>query len=343
MNNNEDDFVLVKSKVVRQVDSEDSMRMGSYDIRTLEAKVMNIGECLYDKATFEDLQQFEVPGQSSSRERAWKTIVTIEDGTAVRLGLGYLIKKGVPNAKRRDVWLALAGVKHFLKKDVHLKGSYCSRLVEVFGERVPLSIQKPPLFGFKESFESHFLTAQGLEACKRILCVFAMENPGIVYSPSIVDLVCLFLHYVTEEEAYYMLNYVLKNTENRNYHIPTSKKDCQKVIFTFANFLEHKSKHLYHHIQSLNFDTEFFEKWLIRFFVGEMPYSKVIRILDAFLLEGYSILFRVGLALLLENQNSLMKCTDGKNFTNMLQQITTQLIDDNTLMKVYCATCSSLC
>jgi len=50
--------------------------------------------------------------------------------------------------------------------------------------------------------ERRYLTDAGISAVKRILCIIAHERPDITYSPTLLTITCIFLHYLDEATTY---------------------------------------------------------------------------------------------------------------------------------------------
>lgn len=101
---------------------------------------------------------------------------------------------------RGGIWRTIAGYHEFVQKR---PDAYSDARKEVFGEKVPKYILRGnfkslftllvPTFGGSFRPQDHYLNEHGTEAAKRILCVLAMENPGIEYLPVIPDLGSPFL------------------------------------------------------------------------------------------------------------------------------------------------------
>lgn len=95
---------------------------------------------------------------------------------------------------RGPIWLLMTGAKEMLQEKPNL---YKDAFDKVFGNYPRDSKQQgyssvnPRIvaeFGGKFKPGQHFLTEQGIEAAKRVLCILAAQNPEVDYCPVLPDL-----------------------------------------------------------------------------------------------------------------------------------------------------------
>ncbi|KAJ3316133.1 hypothetical protein HDU76_002059 [Blyttiomyces sp. JEL0837] len=94
-------------------------------------------------------------------------------------------------------------------------------------------------------------------------------------------------------------------------YFPTFRRDTKYMSRAFGNLLARQNSKLHHHIAELqtNHAEPVWTRWLCDMFVGALPLPVLWRILDAFMIDGYKTLFRVGVAMLVLQKDAIMKST----------------------------------
>lgn len=65
---------------------------------------------------------------------------------------------------------------------------------------------------------------------------------------------------------------------------------------------------LFNHLRAIQMTTDYFtSKWIMTVFACFLPYEQLPPIFDMFLMDGWRAVFRIGIALLREMENSLLK------------------------------------
>jgi hypothetical protein len=62
-------------------------------------------------------------------------------------------------------------------------------------------------------FNYYYLNESGKDAVKRILCVYAYRYPDITYSPGLVSICSLLLHYLQEHEVYAAISHLFASKD----------------------------------------------------------------------------------------------------------------------------------
>ncbi len=94
-------------------------------------------------------------------------------------------------------------------------------------------------------------------------------------------LVCILLHYLTENETYAVVHSLLNQPKIKHY----STFDISLFSRTLVSLLQVYSPDLYDHITE-NIHANFAESWFTRLFVTYLPYPVVLRVFDCFISEG---------------------------------------------------------
>lgn len=149
--------------------------------------------------------------------------------------LHVLIRKGIPERRRRKVWKLVTGAKDLMKQSPHF---YEIALNNVFGStRLPNRHVKVPTFGGKLEFENLYLTDEGIQVAKRLLCIIAMEHPNVYYTPMLPNLVSIFLHFMDENEVYACIYQMLMESNKNQWYFHTTKKEHLLFLFAFKKIV----------------------------------------------------------------------------------------------------------
>ncbi|KAL6072719.1 Zn(2)-C6 fungal-type domain-containing protein [Balamuthia mandrillaris] len=277
--------------------------------------------------------KYSTLGKSATdRTATWASITVPPSRQQSARQLKVLIRKGVPDSRRAEVWKAVVGYHEFIATN---KDHYEEEVVgRVFGHRIPTKFYLVPSFGGQFTPQAHYLTQDGAIAASRILCALAMEHPEVDYVPSLPDLVCIFLLFMPEAEAYVVSKLVLEESRIHRWFLCTGKQQHALFLLTFQSLIQKSLPKLFAHMKKLGVAVESFaEQWYDRLFVNSLPYQTVLRVVDTFLNEGVKVLYRIGLGILRTYSRHLLQCTNKDSFVGTLQQLTCQYEDTDRLVK----------
>ncbi|PRP83876.1 hypothetical protein PROFUN_08907 [Planoprotostelium fungivorum] len=256
------------------------------------------------------------------------------------------IRKGIPDNHRQKVWLSISGCTESLAQDDKqyeraLRAAFTSE--EIDSALTPdgdllwddLVMKNPHMLsgylpdGF--SPQNHNLSEENQKRMQRLLWVlYKKSRPHFSYlHPILPDMICILLHYISEEQAFYTTRSLFNQTkisDFAHFNIPD--------LFTAVtlNALHMCAPDLHSHINSFVDDIEqchFASRWFSRLFVGRFPYRVVLRIFDCFVSEGMVILFRVALAVFVKNAEVLLKCTSLHQITQELENYMSNYKDND--------------
>jgi len=266
-------------------------------------------------------------GQSTT----WQNVKIPTVRTECSSQLKYLIRKGIPDYARKTIWRTIAGYNEHFVKYPH---AYKDARTNVFGPKIPEYIFRVPTFGGVFRTEDHYLSEDGSEAAKRVLCTLAMENPTIEYLPVIPDLVCILLHFMEESNAYVVANLMLNERNPNRYYFMATKKGITLFLYTFDDLLNKHAQKIYAHMKALSISSHHFaDEWFLRLFVSTFPFQTVLRIFDAFINEGSKVLYRVALAFMKLNKDALLRCSSTNGFLDTLKECASLCTNPDELMK----------
>ena len=223
------------------------------------------------------------------------------------------VRRGTPAFARPHLWLLTAGIDlDDLESSLgKCQSQYKATLSSVFGTHVAKDIEidarDVPWFGGPAGVANrHELTTEGERAVHRILCVLSKLFP-ISQCPMLPDLVAILLYYLPEPFILGVISSMMKRGSHY-FFIGYNERNHVCARTTVDLISEH------HKRGSRTMDSvgptkilkpETFNEmsvWLSTFFSTVFPYDSVLRVVDAYLLEGRKVLFRVATALVVHFQ-----------------------------------------
>lgn len=267
----------------------------------------------------------------------WREVDIPKNKVEASLKLKYLIRKGVPKTKVKELWLVLSGYYDAPESQNPVTHLYFDHLADVFHGKVPQKIKRFPLFGGTLSKGEHFLYRHTFAIVKRILCVIGTEHPRMKFMPIVPDMVCLFLYFLKEEETYFCMTSILTECVKTQKHMPYTALLWEVVILAFDNLIKTFLPKVWNHMtKKLNMTSSkpFSERWFFRLFVADLPIQSVFRIFSGFINEGMNVLHKTGLAILKTYKKPLLACNTEEEFITTVRQFSLQTVDVDRFMKL---------
>eukprot|EP00051_Salpingoeca_urceolata_P031265 m.10993 g.10993 ORF g.10993 m.10993 type:complete len:586 (+) comp3904_c0_seq1:273-2030(+) len=161
------------------------------------------------------------------------------------------------------------------------------------------------------TFPSHELFAEreglGQEVLYNVIKAYSVYDPEVGYCQGSPFIVGLLLMHMPEEEAFHLLISLMRDYNLRGLFRP-SMADLPLRLYQLNCLFEATYPKLHAHFDQLGVSTSMFaSQWFLTLFATTLPLSAVFRILDLFLLEDLTLLFRAGLALLGDNHDYLLR------------------------------------
>ncbi|PRP77332.1 hypothetical protein PROFUN_05577 [Planoprotostelium fungivorum] len=265
--------------------------------------------------------------QSADRIQKWSHVefheARIEERvplcTSFYTSLKWLIKMGIPDPFRRVSWRILTGCAEFSHENPNF---YMRALHNTFGEEVPKDILNVPTFGGKLSDTLLLVVGpERIKIMKRVLCVIAMEHPGLSYAPYLPNMVVLLSQHLSEGDTYVSIYLLLglfpavetkgRGREKKNYphphlkytpqhkRIPTGYNDINAMFSTMCALAETKISGMRQLCEKLHISTmDFCKKIFFDYFVDLCSHPVVLDVFDCFLAEDVFFTYKVSLAFL---------------------------------------------
>ncbi|KAH6925889.1 hypothetical protein HPB50_011508 [Hyalomma asiaticum] len=200
----------------------------------------------------------------------------------------------IEHVNRGELWLKLC--------QGHVKmgppdGFYQSTVKESLDGLWPISMPSftDPIFG-----EDYMLSAEGQRRAERVLYVVSVNYPFITYCPILHPVVCLLLHYLTEEQTYECACALIEGTIVR--HLSQTRLMYDTSAHTLMKLTKNLAKKTYNKLLRKVQQEEDLEKifltWQLWIFRG-LPFYHLVRTMDCFLIEGVRALYRAAMAILI--------------------------------------------
>ena len=223
-----------------------------------------------------------------------------------RFKLKSRTRKGIPDNLRSYVWQLFAG------KDKLVKIGLFEKLdKEPIDENSELSIIKdldrtyPLCQLFKEKY------GKGQRNLFRVLSNYSKYNKKIGYVQGLGYLAALFLIYMDEESAFYMLHAVIKNYEMEGLYLP-GFPDLKKKFYVLLNLEKKFIPEIYNILKRDEALPSFYaSEWFMCLFCKKVKPNILVRIIDVFLYEGYKVIYRFAIAFLKMKENDFIKNPSG--------------------------------
>jgi hypothetical protein len=141
-----------------------------------------------------------------------------------------------------------------------------------------------------------------------------------------------------EEEAFWLLTQILETYLPVDYFSIMSGVLIDMKIFDY--YIKKRLPNLSEHLKEIGLDSSLFSvQWFICMFAYSLRRSVVTRIWDTFILEGCPLIFKVGLAILQQVQDRLVKIHEFRkiysdDILSHIEQFTTNFTDPELLINI---------
>lgn len=216
-------------------------------------------------------------------------------------GLPELVRNGVPEPLRGEVWQLLSGVQKY------------SNLMDQY--RIFLTKSAPTdqiiLRDVHRTYPAHedFRTGSGslLDSLFKVCKAYAVYDDEVGYCQGLSFLVAALLLHMPEEQAFcvfvcIMQHYGLRDLFRNNFD------ELYLKFYQLERLLEEQVPNLYQHFNAISIEPfTYASQWFLTVFTAKFPLNAVFYIMDIFLLDGMSTIFQVALALLRASEKDLLE------------------------------------
>lgn len=147
------------------------------------------------------------------------------------------------------------------------------------------------------------------------------------HNPFVTDLALQ----MPEEEAFCVLVQIMHRYGLRDYFIPQSNFLSQR-LYQFSVLVSENLPHISRHLEFQGIqDNMYAARWFTSLFACKFPFEFVFRVYDLFLSEGQDVLLRVALAVLNQNQATILAL----EHDNLLRFLKNDLVDISEVKRAF--------
>ena len=244
-------------------------------------------------------------------------------------------RKGIPDSMRGYAWIKIAGISEFKKGKENLYKNLLSNIKE--NDFIDKKEEDVIIRDLHRTFPKSIIFSpklgEGQRILFRILMCMGSSNKKTGYVQGMGFLAALFLLYMDEENAFWMLKAVFEKYGLEDVYM-REFPGLRKRLYVFINLLKKFMPKIYNKLIELNiFPTMYASQWFFTCFANCLPFNIVVRIFDCYLLEGEKIIYRIALALFKLKAKYLLK---GKSFETIMEKmksITNEINDPDILLE----------
>ena len=238
-------------------------------------------------------------------------------------------RKGIPDSLRSYVWQLFAKTDKLVEKGLFEKLDKEAADPEIESVIIKdLDRTFPKCQLFKEKY------GKGQRKLFRVLNNYSKYNKNLGYVQGMGYLVAIFLLYMDEESAFYMLHAIIKNYGVEGLYLP-GFPDLKKKFYVLLNLEKKFIPKIYDILKRDDvYISIYASEWLLCLFSKDLKPSILVRIIDVFLYEGYKVVYRFALAFLKMKEKNFISNKKGIFYAmNTIKQLFDD-VDVDELFKV---------
>ncbi|VUZ43985.1 unnamed protein product [Hymenolepis diminuta] len=266
----------------------------------------------------------------------WNELLESNFNLIPRKRLKELCRQGIPSELREQVWTKLIDLA--IEKYRHEKGTYYyqSLVNRVNDGQVKASHKRQITLDVLRTFPNHIAFNRpegfGVQKIQEVLQAFTLHNPTVGYCQGMNFIVGNASLFLDKETIFWLLVLIVEHFFPPNY-FNDGLIAAQADQIILRNLIDKYCPRLSETMQNLEVDISTITfNWFIAVFVNSVPIETLLRIWDVFLLEGEKVIFRVAVALLMRQEDVLIRQSDTLAFWKSMKTAVSIVYDHKTLM-----------
>lgn len=216
--------------------------------------------------------------------------------------LEALLKMGIPDIYRHELWPLLCGATHKLNANA---GQYAEYLSDwKHSTQAAQDIEKD----LHRSMPSHpFYSSQpkNVEPLRNVLTAYAARNPSVGYCQGMNIVAAMLLLYLPEEVAFWVLTSIIEEIAPDYYNKQLFGSQVDQKVFN--RLVKGKYPDLYAHLKRVGMPLHLLTlPWFMTFLIDCVPWESSLVVIDNLLRTGTCVLFQVSLAILTITYDKIM-------------------------------------
>ncbi|XP_037925249.1 growth hormone-regulated TBC protein 1 isoform X2 [Hermetia illucens] len=240
----------------------------------------------------------------TERQIRWETLKRKNtDFSKLTRTLKRYIRKGIPTSYRTEVWMKVSGAYQNQQQSPDL---YSNLLRAQFDRDTVEAIKIDLPRTFPDNI--HFETKK--RQLFNVLIAYAHHNRDVGYCQGLNYIAGLLLIVTQKEEPTFWLLKMIVEKIVPSYHTKRMT-NLIRDLAVLKELIKLKVPEVNNHIENLGLPyTVIASKWFVCLFAEVLPTETVLRIWDCVFAEGYKILFRVGITLIVAHRNVILQADD---------------------------------